>query len=121
MAKKLAMVFGVVFILVGLLGFFNNPILGIFAVNGAHNVVHLLIGIVMVIMASQGEASAAMSMNIFGVVYLLVAVLGFVMKSPMLGFIAYNGADNWLHVVLGIVLLAAGMSAKKSVPAAPAM
>jgi len=97
---------------VGLLGFFNNPVLGLFAVNGAHNLVHLIIGIALVVMSAQGEAMAVKSLKIFGVVYLLVAILGFFMMSPMLGIIVFNGADNWLHLVLGIVLLALGFSSK---------
>lgn len=123
MAKKLAMVFGVVFVLVGLLGFISNPIVGAhgyFFTNHTHDIVHLLVGIVMIIMSAQGEAAGAMSLTIFGVVYLLIAVLGFVMKTPLLGLVAYNGADNWLHVVLGVVLLAAGLSLKKG-SAAPSM
>ena len=122
MAKKLAMVFGVIFVLVGILGFIPNPIVGpngFFLTNSLHSIFHLLVGIVMLIMASQGESNAALSMTIFGVVYLLLAVLGWVLTSPMLGLVAYNGADNWLHLVLGVVLVAAGMMKKGS--AAPAM
>lgn len=116
MAKKLAMVFGVVFVLVGILGFISNGMVGsngYFMTNHAHDAVHLLIGIIILIWSARGEAAAAMSMTTFGIVYLLIAVLGFVMTSPLLGFITYNGADNWLHVVLGVVLLAAGLSLKK--------
>lgn len=120
MAKKLAMLFGVIFVIVGLLGFVSNPIVGsgnaMFLTNTMHNIVHLLVGVIMIIMSSQGEASASMSLTIFGVIYLVLAVLGFLMKSPLLGFVDYNSADNWLHLVLGVVLLAAGMM-KKSQPA----
>ena len=115
MAKKIAMTLGVVFVLVGVLGFFPNPIVGangFFLANYTHDIVHLLIGVVMIIMAAQGESSAAMSMIIFGIVYALIAILGFVMTSPLLGLVTYNAADNWLHVVLAVVLLIAGFSLK---------
>ena len=116
------MILGIVFVIVGVLGFIENPIVGeygYFMTNAVHNLAHLLIGIIMLVMASKGEASAAMSMTIFGVVYLLLAVLGFVMSSPLLGLVEYNAADNWLHVVLGVVLLVLGMTNKGSAPAMP--
>src|SRR5581483_3969118 len=126
MGKKLAMIIGVVFVLVGLLGFVSNPIVGggsaLFMTNTAHNLAHILIGVIMMVMAAQGESSALLSLKIFGVVYLLLAVLGFVMTSPMFGIIAYNGADNWLHLVLGVVLLALGMKkASSAMPSSPSM
>ena len=123
MAKKLAMVFGVVFVLVGLLGFISNPIvgsMGFFMTNHVHDLVHLLVGVVMLVMSAQGESMAIMSLTIFGAVYALIAVLGFVMTSPLLGLVAYNSADNWLHVVLAIVLLGAGLSIKKGFMTPPA-
>ncbi len=121
MAKTLAKVFGVVFLLVGALGFVSNPIvgmMGMFHTNMAHNLVHLLIGVVLLLMAKT-EEKAAMWLKIVGVVYLLVAVLGFMMTTAggtanLLGLVEVNGADNWLHLVLGVVLFFAGFSGKKN-------
>jgi hypothetical protein len=47
------------------------------------------------------------------VVYLLVAVLGFLVvdetgKGMILNLVAINKADNLLHLVLGVVLIGAG-------------
>jgi len=125
MAKTLAKIFGAVFILVGLLGFISNGIVGaagIFQTNMAHDIAHILIGLILVL-ASKDSMRAALWLKIFGVVYLLLAVLGFmalkggVESGSMLGFITVNGADNWLHIVLGVVLLIAGMMK----PGAPMM
>ena len=84
-----------VFVAVGILGFFPNPLVsptGLFAVNTAHNLVHLISGAVLLAGA-----------------YALVAVLGLVMGGPMLlGLVAMNAADHWLHVALAVVILAAG-------------
>jgi hypothetical protein len=58
MAKTLALVFGIVFIVVGILGFIPNPIVGhdaLFHTNSVHNLVHLIIGIVLLIGAGAGE------------------------------------------------------------------
>lgn len=117
MAKKFAMVVGVIFVLVGLIGFVKNPIVGssgMFMTNTVHNLAHLLIGVIMLAMAGS---KANLALNIFGVVYLLLGVLGFFMASPMFGLIAFNRADNWLHLVLGAVLLIAGMTMKSSMAA----
>jgi hypothetical protein len=116
MAKKLAMILGVVFVVVGLLGFISNPIVGhgagaIFQTNKVHDIVHILIGVVMIAMAAT---SGALALTIFGVVYALLALAGFVMgPGKLFGLVTLNQADNYLHLVLAIVLLAAGMSTKK--------
>jgi hypothetical protein len=123
MAKKLSLVFGIVFLVVGILGFIPNPIVGgmssIFHTDLAHNLVHLLSGIIFLVIALKCTDKAAVALKIFGVVYLLVAVLGFLAvdasgMGEILGLIHVNGADNWLHVVLGVVILAAGFLAKDS-------
>ena len=117
MAKTLAMIFGVVFVLVGLLGFVNNPMLGLFAVDVLHNIVHILLGIILIAGArSMNPMAASKSMKTVGIIYLVLAVLGFILvpsgTEKLLGIVTMNGADNWLHVVLGIVLVIAGMSSK---------
>jgi hypothetical protein len=124
MASKLAKIFGVVFVLVGVLGFIPNPIVGaegMFETDLVHNIVHLVLGILLYVAGGKGESSAAMWMKVVAVIYLLVAVLGFVVgtEDKLLGLIHVNAADNWLHVVLGVVLFAAAMTSKKEV--APAM
>ncbi len=127
MSKKLAMIFGVVFVLVGLLGFIGNPIVGesgIFYTNALHNIIHLVIGIVLIAVA-KNEKMAVLWMKIFGIVYLLVALLGFMIVSKggsaILGLVAVNAADNWLHVALAVILLIAGfMCGGKKMLAAPA-
>jgi hypothetical protein len=108
MVKTLAWVFGVVFLVVGLLGLFQNPILGIFATDGLHNTVHLLTGVVGVIAALSGEKGSKLYLQVFGVVYALVAVLGFFGGTSILGLITTNVADNILHAVVAAVLLWGG-------------
>lgn len=110
-ARTAAIVFGVVFILVGVLGFIPNPLVGpdgFFAVNLTHNVIHLVSG-GLLLAGVYTQLGASMALKIVGVVYALVAILGFVMPGDMmLGMVAMNEADRWLHVVLAVVLLAAG-------------
>ncbi len=127
MLKTLAIVFGVVFLLVGVLGFVpgvtnDQMLLGIFHVNAAHNVVHLLSGAVALWAGLTSTAYARMYFRIFGIVYAIVAVLGFVSGDGMLlGLISNNTADTWLHVAIAVVALILGFVVKdESTPVARA-
>lgn len=125
MAKKLAIVFGVVFVLVGVLGMVGTGIvgpMGIFETNTIHDVVHLLVGIVLLGVAFMSPASSGTWLKVFGVVYLAIAVLGFLLVPSggmLLGLVQTNAADHLLHIVLGIVLYLAGMMGGKGMQTAP--
>lgn len=112
-ARIAAIVIGIVFIAVGILGFIPNPLVsptGLFAVNTIHNLVHLISGAFLLIGAFT-ELGASLALKILGIVYAIIAVLGFIIVGDdmmMLGIIHVNVADRWLHVVLAVVILAAG-------------
>ncbi len=123
MVKSAAILFGLVFLAVGILGFVpavtsNEMLLGIFHVNTAHNFVHLASGVVFLLCGMAGPGPARMFFKIFGIVYGLVAVLGF-MKGDglLLGMVSNNTADTWLHVVLAAAMLFLGFVAKDSATA----
>ena len=124
MLKNIAIAFGIVFIIVGILGFVsavtpNGLLLGYFEVNPAHNVVHLATGVVALIVAFVSEKAMRLFLQIFGVIYALVALMGFFMgNQPLLGIVAINAADNWLHVLIAIVALYLGFGMKAAEPAA---
>lgn len=123
--QRVAQVFGAVFILVAIAGFFweggmsmtatmgpDQPrLFGVFPINLLHNFVHLAFGIWGLVAsrtfdAAKGYAIAA------GVIYLVLAALGFVFPT-MFGYVPIGGADIWLHVVLGAALLAFGATARR--------
>jgi hypothetical protein len=114
--RLVALVGGIVFILIGILGFFSvftpgNALLGLFAVNVVHNIVHLLLGIIALIAVYLGMSQ--LYNRVIGIVYLLLAVLGFILipATPVGGtllFVSLNLADNFLHLVLGIILAGVG-------------
>jgi Domain of unknown function (DUF4383) len=69
MAKPLALLFGIVFLLVGILGFVpavtsNEMLLGIFHVNTAHNIVHLASGIVFLLCGLAGDGASCVLSNL---------------------------------------------------------
>lgn len=123
MAKTFAMVLGVILLLVGILGFLLNPagglLLGIFAVNGPHNAIHVASGLLGIAAAFMGWAR--LFCQAFGVVYLLVGLLGFVAtdsQSMLLGLIHINMAANLLHLAIGAVTAYVGFAAAGKLVAA---
>lgn len=130
MLKRIAMVFGIVFILVALLGFMatgmsnmeTDPalaptIFGMFPVNVLHNVVHLVFGI-WGVLAARSHAAASTFAKVGGAIYIVLAVLGYV--SPTLfGFAPIGGNDIWLHGLLGVAMLGAGFAFKEDAVPAP--
>jgi hypothetical protein len=117
MTKQIAALFGVVFLIVGVLGFVltgtsqdMSMLLGLFPVNLVHNCVHVLFGI-WGLVAARSLGAATAYCKIGGVIYLLLGVLGFVMADPVLGLVPLGGNDRWLHLVIGAVLSYAGFTA----------
>ncbi len=110
MAKTILYVFGAIFALVGLVGFFiSSPLFGIFEVNALHNAIHLATGIIFLGVAFMAPSSSHMTAGVFGIIYAIVAVLGFVMPGDdILGLIPSNIADDALHTIVALVLLYAG-------------
>lgn len=121
MIKKLAVLFGVVFLLVGILGFIPaftpkddsgmRLLLGLFMVGAVHNVVHLLSGAV-ALLGSKSEKNARLYFQVFGTVYALVTVVGFIQGDTVLGLFHVNTADNFLHLVLAVAILGIGFGVK---------
>ena len=124
--KKIAIIFGIAFVAGGILGFVPalNPdgkLLGLFAVNTMHNIVHLATGIVAIIVGFSSDGASKLFFQIFGVIYALVAVLGFVQGEGMLlGMVSNNAADTWLHVVVAAAALYLGFMMKAESPTSAA-
>lgn len=124
--QQAALLVGVVFLLVGVLGFIPGittdydtmkfaehdseaKLLGLFQVSVLHNIVHLLFGIAGVAMARA--ASTARNFLIGGgVIYLALWLYGlFIDHDSAANFIPLNTADNWLHFALGLAMIALGV------------
>ncbi len=121
MVQKLAWVFGIVLLLVGILGYVpgitsNGLLLGLFMVDGLHNIIHLLTGLLAVGAAWGTGAYSRLYFKVFGVVYGLVTILGFIQGDNVLGLFMVNTMDNLLHLVIAAVALWAGFFAKAEVP-----
>jgi hypothetical protein len=111
LTQKAAMVFGVVFLLVGILGLLvpggtgmeSHPdqaprLLGLFPVNLLHNVVHLAFGAAG-IAASRSYGGSRAYHRTGAIIYLVLVVLAFV-DGTTFGLVPIGGNDIWLHAIL---------------------
>jgi len=119
MLKTLGWIFGVVMLVVGVLGYVSAAtpgglLLGLFMVDGVHNIIHLLTGILAILAVWGSGSYARLYFQVFGVVYALVTVIGFVQGDTVLGIIMVNMADNVLHLIIAVVALWAGFGMKDS-------
>src|SRR5687767_5669043 len=129
----MAMVFGVVFMLVGISGFFAAPppigapplivehghgmALGMFPINTLHNVVHLLFGVLGIAAARGALMSARGYFQLVAVSYALLVVLGLLPATQTtFGLIPIWGNDVWLHALLAAVAAYFGFVAPVQVP-----
>ncbi|MDX6663705.1 MAG: hypothetical protein QOG09_1807 [Solirubrobacterales bacterium] len=115
-ARLYASLVGAVLTIAGIAGFFyssdfgspgaTSDVLGLLTVNGWHNVVHIATGALGLL--AMGYAARAYAGGL-GVVYLGVAIWGFAIGSGenILGFLPVNTADNFLHLALGVLGIAA--------------
>lgn len=112
MNKKITLTFGWLFIVLGVLGFISNPVIGahgFFLTNASHNVIHLLSGIVFLWVAYSAKEKAGSMLRTFGIVYLIITILGFISSlGKILGFIATNTPANWLHLVMALIFIWVG-------------
>ena len=121
-----ALAVGIVFLLVGVAGFIpgittsygdlsfaghdsDAKLLGVFQVSILHNLVHLLFGIVGVA-ASRTWSGAHGYLIGGGVVYLVLWLYGLLVdKESGANFVPVNAADDWLHLLLGLGMVAIGV------------
>ena len=120
LVQTAAMAVGAVFLLVGILGFIpgitsdapgdfagedsDAELLGLFHVSWLHNIVHLLYGVAGLTLARTWDG--ARNFLIWGgVLYLLLWLIGLI---GLLDWLPANDADDWLHFVLGLGMVALG-------------
>ena len=124
--QSLAKLVGIVFLLVGVLGFVPGitthygdlsfaghdsgaELLGIFQVSILHNIVHLLFGVAGLALAKTADGARTFLIG-GGVIYLVLWLYGVVIdKGGSANFVPVDSADNWLHLALGVGMIALGM------------
>ncbi len=120
--STVALVFGAVYALVGVVGFFvsgdvpfagkeGNPLIA-FDVNGLHNIVHLLIGVALIAASKRTDSARGANLAI-GATYILLGLLGPVINDSAVDVVGLNGPDHGLHLASGLVLVATALLADK--------
>jgi hypothetical protein len=121
--RLLGYVLGIVYLLVGVLGFVvtsgvgfasqdGKTLLG-FELNPLHNIVHLLVGALLLYGATRGVGPSRAVNTAVGGVYLVVGIIGLFILDSSANILALNSADNVLHLVSAVALLGAGLAADK--------
>lgn len=124
--QQASVLVGAVFLLVGVLGFIPGittdystmefasedsaaKLLGIFQVSVLHNIVHLAFGVAGVAMARTASTARAFLLG-GGAVYLVLWLYGLIIDHDSgANFVPFSTADDWLHFVLGIGMIALGV------------
>jgi hypothetical protein len=125
--QKAAAIVGVVFLLVGVLGFIpgittnfgdlslaghhsDARLFGLFQVSILHNIVHLLFGITGLALA-RTAAQARTYLVYGGAIYLVLFVYGLIVgQESAANFVPVNTADDFLHLILGIGMIGLGLA-----------
>lgn len=114
MNKKVAQIFGTIFILIGILGFvpgiaFHGNLFHLFHVNAATNFFHLIIGFIAWWASHTSLRASQFFFRICGVILAAVGLMGFGYGDrDVMGFLANNIADAWFHLITGIFCLYMG-------------
>ena len=121
--QNVARLLGIVFLLVGILGFVPGittnlydgldfagdgseaELLGLFQVSVLHNIIHLLFGVAGLALANTASGARTYLIG-GGALYLVLWLLGLI---GGLDWVPTNTADDWLHLVLGVVMVGAGV------------
>lgn len=129
--RYFALIYGIVFLLVGIAGFIpglvhspNVPagaapeathgyLLGLFPINPLHNLVHIVFGVWGVV-AYRNFANARLYARAVAIVYAVLAVMGLIPGlNTLFGLVPLYGHDVWLHAVLAVVAAYFGFMAPR--------
>ncbi len=110
--RIVAFIFGVAFIIGGIMGYLpffldaDGNLFGYFHVDDVHNIVHIISGVI-ALLATATVAYSKVYFQIFGLIYGIVTVLGFVFAGDLY-VMHVNMADNLLHLGIAIIALYMG-------------
>lgn len=130
-ARLYATLVGAVLVVAGILGFFYeasfatgdaivaDDVFGILAVNGWHNLVHIMLGLLGLAMAGTTNAARTYCLGV-GALYIVLAIWGFLETEngfgALIDLVPINTEDNFLHLILGITGIGAGLATPPESP-----
>ena len=130
MIRTFALIFGILYLLIGILGFIpglsthpadmphltvesgHGYLMGMFPINILHNIVHIIIGLAG-ILASRSVGGARLYAQALAIIYGLLAVMGLIPGlNTTFGLIPIHGADVILHAVSALIAAYFGFVAR---------
>jgi hypothetical protein len=112
--QLLALVFGAVYLLVGIIGFFvtgfdnfagnsqHEMLIGLFMINPLHNIAHILVGVAGLALG-RTLAGARTYGWMLAVLYAALFVYGLIAVGKSWDFLNINAGDNVLHILTAVV------------------
>ncbi|MBP6889640.1 MAG: DUF4383 domain-containing protein [Candidatus Moranbacteria bacterium] len=106
MQKILLLALASGFVGVGLFGFTCGSLPGTFDIDPLHNITHILSGLLAFAAVMLGERMIRFYARSFGVIYLIVSVIGFFEPTRFVcGLFVLNTSDYWLYIGVSLLLL----------------
>ena len=116
MDKTSATILGAIFVLIGILGFVSNPLIGtdaLFAAGAFLNMIHILFGAGFMVIARWSKNHTAVWYKLLGAALFFLGLSGILtvpaLGGDLFGFIATNGYSDWLHLIAGAVVFASAL------------
>ncbi|MFF5173480.1 DUF4383 domain-containing protein [Micromonospora sp. NPDC000089] len=128
--RRAAATVGVLFLLVGGLGFLPGittdyadlrlagpgsgaELFGVFRVSVLHNALHLAFGVAGLVLSRRAREARAYLLG-GGAVYLVLALYGLVVDKPTgANFLPVDDPDGWLHLGLGLGMIGLGLLTRR--------
>ena len=109
MTKTVSWVLGVILVVLGVWGFFTGgaDVLGFLASNTLSNIIHVVIGVIVIAMAAKPSAGA--TLKTVGIIYAILGLLGILGWN----FIPAASATDWFYLVVGIIVAVIGFTSKE--------
>jgi hypothetical protein len=123
--QTVALVFGAVYLLVGIVGFFvtgfdnfagnsqHEMLIGLFMINPLHNIAHILVGVVGLLLARTLAGARTYGWLLAGL-YAVLFVYGLLAVGKSWDFLNINAGDNVLHIATAVVGLVIALAPVRS-------
>jgi hypothetical protein len=121
MVQRLGMIMGSLFLIGGILAFVpgvtkDGMYFGVFMVNTAHNIMHIVSGAMFLLASMFGAKPARAWFLLFGSIYAALAGIGFVVGDGLIfGLVMNSPFDSWGHAGLALIMLSIGFASRKQI------
>ncbi len=101
-------ILGALLIVLGIVALVQNPVLGLFQIDSTLATSHIITGIIALGAAFAGKSYTRLFLIVFGILWALLAIIGFVNNGDVFGLLTTNRADSYVHAVIALASLWVG-------------